>query len=150
GTAESMSLDDDSVDAVTVAQAFHWFDRARAVAEIARVLRPQGRLGVVWNVRDSRVDWVRRVTEIIDRYENDKHVPRYRDHEWLKAFEETNVFRLVAENEFLHNQEMTPEGLVDRVASTSIIASLDEAKRRLVLDEVRLLAESHPDLGGNK
>lgn len=67
GTAERIPLEDGSVDAVLVGQAWHWFDVAVAVPEIARVLRPGGRLGVVWNVRDHAVDWVERFTEIIHR-----------------------------------------------------------------------------------
>ena len=53
GTAEAMPLPDASVDAVTVAAAFHWFDGQRALDEIARVLRPGSGLGLVWNKRDS-------------------------------------------------------------------------------------------------
>ena len=53
GTAEAMPLPDDSADAVTVGQAFHWFDGPRALAEIERVLRPGGALALVWNRRPS-------------------------------------------------------------------------------------------------
>ena len=59
GTAEEIPLPDDSVDAVLVAQAWHWFDTERAVKEVARVLRPGGRLGLVWNARDERLGWVK-------------------------------------------------------------------------------------------
>ena len=51
GTAESIPLGDGSVDLVTVGQAFHWFDGDAALAEIHRVLRPGGRLALVWNRR---------------------------------------------------------------------------------------------------
>ena len=65
GTAEEIPLPDDSVDAVLVAQAWHWFDPERAVKEVARVLRPGGRLGLVWNTRDERLGWVKDLGRII-------------------------------------------------------------------------------------
>ncbi len=58
GTAEDIPLPDGSVDAVLAAQAWHWVDPVRAVPEVARVLVPGGQLGLAWNVRDERVDWV--------------------------------------------------------------------------------------------
>lgn len=65
GSAERIPLEDASVDAVVVGQAWHWFDAAAASAEIARVLRPGGRLGLIWNVRDETVDWVVDLTRVI-------------------------------------------------------------------------------------
>ena len=65
GTAEDIPLPDDSVDAVLVAQAWHWFDPERAIKEVARVLRPGGRLGLVWNTRDERMGWVKDLGRII-------------------------------------------------------------------------------------
>ena len=62
GTAEAIPLPDGSVDAVVVGQAFHWFDAPVALAEIARVLRPGGGLGLIWNERDSSVPWVAELT----------------------------------------------------------------------------------------
>lgn len=76
GTAESIPLDNGSVDAVTVAQAFHWFQGEAALAEIHRVLKPGGYLGILWNVRDESTDWVAQISEIITPYEGD--APRYR------------------------------------------------------------------------
>ncbi|MEL7974293.1 methyltransferase domain-containing protein [Isoptericola sp. F-RaC21] len=67
GTAERIPLPDGSVDAVLVGQAWHWFDAAAAATEIARVLRPGGLVGVVWNVRDTSADWVARFGDILHR-----------------------------------------------------------------------------------
>jgi SAM-dependent methyltransferase len=58
GTAEAIPLPDASVDAALVASAWHWFDQERATAEIARVLRPGGVLGLVWSFPDPSVTWV--------------------------------------------------------------------------------------------
>jgi SAM-dependent methyltransferase len=65
GGAEAIPLADGSVDVVTVAQAFHWFDHARAGPEIGRVLRPGGVLGLIWNARDESEPWVARLSGLI-------------------------------------------------------------------------------------
>src|SRR5918999_611214 len=65
GNAEVIPLPDDYADIVTCAQSFHWFDHAVALPEIARVLRPGGGLGLVWNSRDDRDPWMARLSAII-------------------------------------------------------------------------------------
>lgn len=65
GTAEHLPLPDASVDALVLGQAWHWVDAVAGSAEVGRVIRPGGTLGLIWNSRDNRVDWVRRLTEIM-------------------------------------------------------------------------------------
>jgi SAM-dependent methyltransferase len=67
GSAEQIPVPDSSVDAVLVGQAWHWFDREKALAEAARVLRPGGVLAAFWNREDSAVDWVPGYHEAVNR-----------------------------------------------------------------------------------
>lgn len=65
GTAEALPLPDASADAVVCGQAWHWVEPIAASAEIGRVVRAGGTLGLIWNTRDPRADWVRRLTDIM-------------------------------------------------------------------------------------
>ncbi|MCR2809728.1 MULTISPECIES: class I SAM-dependent methyltransferase [unclassified Microbacterium] len=65
GTAENLPVPDASLDAVLLGQAWHWVDPDAGAAEAARVLRSGGVLGLIWNIRDDSVDWVRRMTAIM-------------------------------------------------------------------------------------
>ncbi|MGC0370385.1 class I SAM-dependent methyltransferase [Microbacterium sp. SLBN-111] len=62
GTAEDLPLPDSALDAVVMGQAWHWVDPDAGSREIGRVLRSGGVLGLIWNIRDDRVEWVRRLT----------------------------------------------------------------------------------------
>jgi SAM-dependent methyltransferase len=145
-TAEALPFADASLDAITVAQAWHWFDHDAATAEAARVLRPGGRLGLAWNARDRSVSWVDAVWSIMDRVE--KRAP-WRDHDQWRdsARRPMPGFGPLQTAEFRHVQRTTVEGMVQRVASVSHVAVLPDAERSAVLDEVRALLESHPDVG---
>src|SRR5262245_50425100 len=68
-SAEEIPLPDASVDAVIAAQAFHWFDLDRALPEIARVLRPGARICLLWNQRNEKIPWVRRLGALIGTQE---------------------------------------------------------------------------------
>jgi SAM-dependent methyltransferase len=144
GVAEALPFHDGSFDGVVAGQAFHWFDGPRALGEIHRVLKPSGRLGLIWNVRNESVAWVRRLTEIIDPYE--RSAPREKTQEWRVAFSQTDLFGSLNQRRFPHSQTLDVDGLVERFASVSFIAVLPEEERAEVLSRIRELAETHPDL----
>jgi SAM-dependent methyltransferase len=138
GTAERIPLDDSSTDAVTVAQAFHWFDGERALAEIHRVLRPGGRLALLWNRRVDD-DPVNQAIEAI-LAPHREGVPTHDHDEWRAAFDRTALFEPLEEHVFANEQLLDADGLADRVGSISFIASLPEAERAEVLTAARALA----------
>ena len=139
-TAESTELAAQSVDAVTVAQAFHWFRGDQALAEIHRVLRPGGRLGLLWNFRDESVPWVAELTRIIEPHRG--AAPRAVSRAWREAFERTMLFEPLETATFRHVHELTAEGLLARIASVSFIAALPDPRRAQVLAEVQELVDT--------
>ena len=128
GHAEAIPLPDGSVDAVVVAQAWHWFDAPRAAAEIARVLRSGGTLGLVWNTRDKAVEWVTRFERVVGdapAYDGVPVVPppfgggEAMVSRWELPFEEA--------------------GLLDLTTSRSAFLVLSEPARATMLEGVRQL-----------
>ncbi len=136
GTAEEIPLPDDSVDSVLVAQAWHWFDPERAVKEVARVLRPGGRLGLVWNTRDERLGWVKDLGRIIgherDPFSQEVTLP--------------HPFTDVERHQVEWTSYLTPQALIDLVASRSYCITSPTEVRTRTLDEVRELLATHPAL----
>jgi len=147
GTAEGIPLPDRFADAVVAAQSFHWFRPAEAIAEIARVVRPGGGLGLVWNIRDESVGWSHRLTEILDRY--GWWIPRARERRWRPAFDRPHSpFGPLHQRVFRYTQVARPETFVARVLSVSVIAVLPEPERLRVASEVRALLASDPATRG--
>jgi len=142
GTAEAMPLPDASADAVTVGQAFHWFDGPVALAEIHRVLRPGGALALVWNRRPLDAPVHAAIEAIIDRHRG--ATPQHASGRWRDAFDATTLFGPLDEREFAHNRPQDADALADRVGSTSFVAALDEGPRAEVLAAVRALAADGP------
>ena len=146
GTAERIPLPDESVDTVVCAQAFHWFATTQALAEIRRVLKPGGRLGLIWNVRDERVGWVARLSAITDPHQGD--APRYRSGEWRRPFP-ADGFTFIGEAHFRNSHVGSAEDvIVGRTLSVSFIAALPPATQDAVVREVRVLIAATPELSG--
>jgi SAM-dependent methyltransferase len=143
GSAEALPLPDASADVITVGQAFHWFDRSRALPELRRVLKPDGVLAPIWNMRDESVDWVDQLTEIIgnsrgeltpiDATETGYFAPDFGD-------VEIRVFR--------HSRPLDRDGLIRLVQSRSYYLTADGERQRELTEAVGRLADTHPDLAG--
>lgn len=148
GTAESIPLPDGDADVVVVGQAFHWFKGEAALPEIHRVLRPEGRLGLIWNVRDESLDWVAGLSRIINEFKG--NAPRYGSFEWKKAFDRTTLFTPLEKKTFNFIQKGGMDMVLDRVQSVSFISALPDKDREGVLNRVRELLASHPQTRGKE
>ncbi|OCB12419.1 SAM-dependent methyltransferase [Mycolicibacterium porcinum] len=139
GTAEEIPLADNSVDAVLVAQAWHWFDPERAVKEVSRVLRPGGRLGLVWNTRDERLGWVKDLGRII----GPEHDPFTNEVTLAEPFGD------IERHQVEWTSYLTPQALIDLVASRSYCITSPERVRTRTLEQVRELLATHPALANS-
>ncbi len=138
GTAEQLPFDDGSLDAVTVAQAFHWFRFDEALAEIGRVLRPGGGLAIVFNRRDDSVPWVGEWSRVIDWHQ--RTVSSYQRTDWEAELVAAGYADVRAST--IHwVQPIDRAILADRVRSISYIAVMDEAAQQDHVDRVLALTD---------
>lgn len=146
GTAEAIPLAARSADAIVAAQAFHWFKTEEALDEMARVLRPGGGVGLVWNRRDESVAWVHEVTKRIDAL--DPGVPRSRDRRWKAAFDRHPAFTPLTLTSFRHVQRGDVATIVDRFLSVSFVARAPEADRLELAARIREILARDPTTAG--
>ncbi len=126
GTAEAIPLTDSSVDAVTVAQAFHWFDATAAMAEIRRVLTPDGGLAVLFNERDERRPWVAALSEVIGWHR--QRVSWYQGTDWGR------VTGADGEAAFEWEEAMTRPKLDRRIRSISYVALMPPDRQSALVE----------------
>lgn len=140
GTGESIPLEDGTTDAVTFAQAWHWVDPVRGAAEVARVLRPGGVLGLVWNVRDETRPWAQRLGELMQQPEY--RVPDSGAPVVGAPFDDGGHERFT----WVHEQERP--AFLDMVASRSYVIVLPESERAALLDAAQRLLDDDPETAG--
>jgi SAM-dependent methyltransferase len=143
--AEDLPLRSEAADAVTVAQAFHWFDVAQASREIRRVLRPGGHLALVTNRRHTPEEWHKDLWRVLRRYEAlAPRPPAARN--WRAALDLGDDFGTFDRFE-VHNEQRfeSLEEFDARFASISFVILLAEADRRaLIRDLHAVVADVDP------
>lgn len=141
GTAEAIPLPEASVAAVTVGQAWHWFDPAAAGAEISRVLTPGGRLSLIWNIRDARHPFVAALAEAMGASPAEVMIDR-------DEVQRVPGFTQFEQRRFESVPMISPQAIEALVASRShwLVASPSTQER--VLAQVRELVAVHPHSAG--
>ena len=132
--AEQLPAADASYDVVVAGQAFHWFDQKRALDEIARILRPGGRLALVCNEPDERIPWVRKLSAILDSRAHGDPV---------EVLEGSGHFARIERASFRHRQLIDRVSIHDVVLSRSAVAVLDDNRRRAKLAEALALYDDY-------
>jgi len=142
GTAEAIPVPDRSVDVVTVAQAFHWFEREPACAEIRRVLVPGGRLGLMWNRADPTCTWDRACSRIAFPWLSDA-MPVSN-----AAGDDLPGFTLEANREVPWRERITRADYISRWLTVSSFMAASDAERKRMVAEVERVLDADPATAG--
>jgi SAM-dependent methyltransferase len=133
GTAEMVPVATGTMDAVVVAQAFHWFEPSRALPEIVRVLQPRGWLALIWNERDES-DPVMAELVRISKWDLCQPYPMGTD--FGTIIDASGLFGAVERTMFPFVQSLDLVGFVEQVATRSYVQVLPEQERRTLLTKV--------------
>ena len=120
GTAESTNLDGQSVDLVTTFQAFHWFNPEPTLKEFCRILKPSGRVAIVWNHRHRRDEFTGEFGQILKEASRPKNW-NYKKRQTLATLEESSLFKNIRHRVHFHRQPLDLTGLIGRTQSFSYI-----------------------------
>jgi SAM-dependent methyltransferase len=147
GTAEDIPLADASTEIVTAGQAFHWFDTQRALAEIARVLRPAGWLALLWNERPES-GWAAGLWDLRAQLTGGRRA--YPGDGWEEVLAADGRFGPRTSSR--HDVEVTTtvDAELADSASRSCVHVVDDARRREVLERLRRFLEAHPETAGRR
>ncbi len=141
GIAEEIPLGDGEVAAVTVADAFHWFDHSRALEEIARVLRPRGGLAVVSTLPDwSDAGWAHELGSFVASTRPEH--PNFDGPPWQQAVTEAGGWSKPREIRVTTTGPADPQKIVDHMMSMSWIAAMADDERQAAAEHMRDLVEN--------
>lgn len=146
GTAEATTLPNASVDLVVAAQAFHWFDPGATRREWLRILKPGGRIVLIWNERQLyTTPFLREYEAFLLKYANDYSKVRHENVDKLRLSEFFDGKYLSAS--FPNNQLFDLEGLRGRMLSSSYMPSEDDPAFPALDRELQALFAKHAENG---
>jgi ubiquinone/menaquinone biosynthesis C-methylase UbiE len=144
GSAEETTLKAKSVDFITAAQAFHWFDTIKARAEFSRILRNNGWVVLIWNTRRNSTPLMQAYERLVDHYATASGRVRHED------IDEQSIEHFLGKckkKTFENTQLLDFEGLVGRLLSSSYSPLVGDSSYDPMLDELRRIFNSYQKAG---
>lgn len=145
GQAEKIPLDSETLDAVLVGTAFHWFDGETALKEIARVLKPGQPLGLIWNVFDGDVEWVKQIRALLEDEENRA---THDGLKWQEAFQKTSLFTPLQAKTIRYSFPGSVQDVLDRVYSAKVMGKFSALQKARVIKKTLEILDSYPETKG--
>lgn len=144
--AENIGLPNNSVHAVIAAQCFHWFANEKSLSEIQRVLVPGGKLGLVWNLPDYSVPWIKEILDdvLLPLYAQSS-TPSVHSGEWKRLIMASNKFGSLAGDESF-TSELTIDEFIAGLSSFSVIVNKSDKEKKIIMDKVRSILNKHTKL----
>jgi ubiquinone/menaquinone biosynthesis C-methylase UbiE len=144
-TAEDTKLNDSSVDAITVAQAFHWFDQDKCKKEFKRILKPNGLIFLIWNNRINNTLFLQGYDDLLYKYGTDYSTVNHQNitDDALKNFIDENFEKTI----FNNFQDFNLEGFLGRVFSSSYTPTEDQPNYEIFLSELKNLFKKYHESG---
>ncbi len=133
-TAENTGLWDNSVDLVTTFQAFHWFNPEPTLKEFNRILKPSGRLAIVWNHRNRKDEFTKEYSQILKNAAKDPPVEKEKRKRVMDIAQSYSNFKNWRYQVIAYQQILDLEGLIGRTQSASYIPTEGEAGQQIITE----------------
>ena len=144
--AEAIALPDHSIDIVVVGTAFHWFATQKALAEISRILKPDGRLGLIWSIWDwYNTPWVKEIRHLLDHKRAPEDLHKVHDLlQWQEVFTEQQIFEPLKHTTKHYTHLSTEQDVINRMLSSKIIGALSADDVQKLCKDIRsILTKYH-------
>lgn len=145
GTAEALPLAAGSVAAYVAAQAFHWFEVPRALAELDRVVAPGGRAALLFNKRDTDPDWMAAWDRLVESVATG---PRAASSNWREQVATSGLVEVVHAWSTPNPHHQHREDLIQRFRSSSAIAGLEPDRQEALTAAFEAIIDGEPATAG--
>lgn len=138
GLAENLRLSSESIDIVVVGTAFHWFKGRDSLAEIARVLKPEGKLGLIWNMMDPECSWVHELRSLLD-----PHGQNHDTVDWKRAFLDSTLFTnpLLNRKTFRYTISATAQEVINSLLTFKAAAAMTMPAKAQFIEKARSILQ---------